>query len=103
MADYYTDADHEFGDRVADSAYIYSLHQYYQDLADAADDTEVNFPAPQGRDGTTALQLPDGSTVVAGSFEMSMQMAPLQDGDTIFLEHDLVGGHAGHRLDHLPH
>lgn len=90
MADYYTDADHEFGDRVADSAYIDSLHQYYQDLADAADDTEVNFPAPQGRDGTTALQLPDGSTVVAGSFEMSMQMAPLQDGDTIFLEHDLV-------------
>ena len=89
-ADFFTDPDHDFGDRLADSLYIDSLHQYYQDLAEAADDTEVDFPDPEGREGTMALQLPDGSTVVAGSFEMTMQMAPIQDGDTIFLEHDLV-------------
>ncbi|GAA4838472.1 hypothetical protein [Garicola koreensis] len=90
MAEYFTDADHDFGSRVAESTYIDSLHQYHQDLAEAADDTELNFPDPEGREGTTALQLPDGSTVVAGSFEMRMQMAPLEDGDTIFLEDELI-------------
>lgn len=95
MAEYFTDADHDFGGRVAESTYIDSLHQYYQDLTEAADDTEVNFPDPEGREGTTALQLPDGSTVVAGSFEMRMQMAPLEDGDTIFLEDELVADMLG--------
>lgn len=89
-AEYFTDADHDFGASLADSVYIDSLHQYHQDLAEAADDTEISFPQPQPGEEITALELPDGSTVVAGSFETVMQMAPLQDGDTIFLEHDLV-------------
>lgn len=89
-AEYFTDSNHEFGEGMADSVYIDSLHQYYEDLAEAADDTEVSFPEPQTNEDITALELPDGSTVVAGSFEMVMQMAPLEDGDTIFLEHDLV-------------
>ena len=90
LAGYFTDSEHDYGADIADSVYIDSLHQYYEDLAEAADDTEVSFPDPEPRENVTALQLPDDSTVVAGSFEMVMQMAPLQDGDTIFLEHDLV-------------
>lgn len=89
-AEYFTDSDHDFGDAMAESVYIDSLHQYYDDLAEAADDTEVSFPEPQINENVTSLELPDGSTVVAGSFDMVMQMAPLQDGDTIFLDHDLV-------------
>lgn len=59
-------------------------------MAEAADDTEVSFPEPEPDEDLTTLELPDGSSVVAGSFEMVMQMAPLEDGDTIFLDHDLV-------------
>lgn len=95
VADFFTDSDHDYGANMAESIYIDSLHQYYEDLAEAADDTEVSFPEPETREDVTALRLPDGSTVVAGSFEMIMQMAPLEDGDTIFLEHDLVVELAG--------
>lgn len=90
IAGYFTDPDDDFGDGLADSIYVNSLHDYYQDLAEAADDTEVSFPEPEPDEDLTTLELPDGSSVVAGSFEMVMQMAPLEDGDTIFLDHDLV-------------
>lgn len=90
IAGYFTDPDDDFGDGLADSIYVNSLHDYYQDLAEAADDTEVSFPEPEPDEDLTTLELPDGSAVVAGSFEMVMQMAPLEDGDTIFLDHDLV-------------
>lgn len=91
MAEYFTDSEAEIGQQMAESVYVESLHEYYAELSEAADDTEVNFPEPElSEEDITALQLPDGSTVVAGSFDMVMQMAPLADGDTIFLEHELV-------------
>lgn len=89
-AEYFADTDADFGSELADSIYIDTLHEYYADLTEAADDTEVNFPSPSISEDVTAVQLPDGSTVVAGAFQRVLQMAPLADGDTIFLEHDLV-------------
>lgn len=89
-AGFLSDSSADFGDRMAESVYIDGLHEYYTELSEAAEDADVRFPDPSVDEETTALELPDGSTVVAGSFERVMQMAPLEDGDTIFLEHDLV-------------
>ncbi|WP_049897542.1 hypothetical protein [Nesterenkonia massiliensis] len=95
VADFFADSEDEFGEQVAESIYLQSLHGYYEELAEAAEDTELSFPTPEMGEQITALELPDGSTLVAGSFELVMQMAPLDDGDTIFLEHDLVEELAG--------
>lgn len=90
MAQYFSDSDDEFGADVAESIYIDSLHSYYAELEEDAEATEISFPDSEPQEDITALELPDGSTVVAGSFDMVMEMAPLADGDTIFVEQDLV-------------
>jgi hypothetical protein len=88
---WFVDADHEFGEQVAESVYIDALHEYHDELTEAADDTEIEFADPEvDLENASALELPDGTVVVAGSFDMTMEMSPIGDGDTIFLEHDLV-------------
>ncbi|NDK30336.1 hypothetical protein [Nesterenkonia haasae] len=91
VSQWFVDEDHDFGDQVAESVYIDALHEYHDDLTEAADDTEIEFDNPEvDLENASALELPDGTVVVAGSFDMTMDMSPLGDGDTIFLEHDLV-------------
>lgn len=90
MADFFSDSEADFGSQIMESTYLENLHQYYEDLEEDAEDTEIDFPDPEVWDDITALELPDGSTLVAGSFEREMQMAPLEDGDTIFLDDELV-------------
>lgn len=93
---YFVDSGFAFGEEIAESLYIEALHEYYEELTDATDDAEVNFPHPEvNYESIAALELPDGSTVAAGSFESVMELAPISDGDTIFLEHDLVVELAG--------
>ncbi|GAA1824192.1 hypothetical protein [Nesterenkonia flava] len=90
LSQFFADSDHDFAERVAPSSYIDDLHGYFTQLEEAMEATELSFPEPQVHEELTALELPDGSVVVAGSFELIMQMAPLADGDTIFLDYDLV-------------
>lgn len=91
IANWFADDGHEFGDQVAESVYIESLHEYHAELSEAADDTEIEVPSPDvDYEEISALELPDGTVVLAGAFEISLQMSPISDGDTIFLEHDLV-------------
>ncbi|TLP75329.1 hypothetical protein [Nesterenkonia sphaerica] len=88
---WFVDQDHDFGEQMAESVYIDALHDYHDELTEAADDTVIEFADPEvDLDNASAVELPDGSVVVAGSFDMTMEMAPIRDGDTIFLEHDLV-------------
>ncbi|RJN31390.1 hypothetical protein [Nesterenkonia natronophila] len=88
---WFVDEDHDFGEQMAESVYIDALHEYHDELTEAADDTEIEFVNPEvDLDDASALELPDGTVVVAGSFDMTMEMSPIGDGDTIFLEHDLV-------------
>jgi type II secretory pathway pseudopilin PulG len=88
---WFVDEDHDFGEQVAESVYIDALHEYHDELTEAADDTEIEFADPEvDLENASALELPDGTVVVAGSFDMTMEMSPIGDGDTIFLEHDLV-------------
>lgn len=88
---WFVDEDHDFGDQMAESVYIDALHEYHDELTEAADDTEIEFDNPEvDLENASALELPDGTVVVAGSFDMTMEMSPIGDGDTIFLEHDLV-------------
>ena len=90
MAGLFSDAEHEFGDVVGDSIFIEDLHDYYSSLEEAAADTEISMGDPDVREDVYALQLPDGSVVAAGSFDMNVQMSPNEPGDTIFLDDDLV-------------
>lgn len=83
-------ADADISDRLAQSSYLEDLHDYYQDLEESVADTELNLPAPSVHEDLFALELPDGNTIVSGSFDQVIQMAPLEDGDTIFLENELV-------------
>lgn len=88
---WFVDEDHEFGQQVAESVYIDALHEYHEELTEAADDTVIEFADPEvDLENASALELPDGTVVVAGAFDMTMEMSPIGDGDTIFLEHDLV-------------
>lgn len=90
MAGFFSDAGDDFGESVADSIFIEDLHEYYSSLEEAAADTEISFGDPEVREDVYALQLPDGSVVAAGSFDMNVQMSPNEAGDTIFLDDDLV-------------
>lgn len=91
MSRWFVDEDHDFGGQVTESLYIQALHEYHEELSEAADDTEIEFPNPQvDYEDISAIELPDGTVVLAGSFDMAMEMSPISDGDTIFLEHDLV-------------
>ncbi|WP_120005148.1 hypothetical protein [Nesterenkonia muleiensis] len=91
IANWFADDGHEFGDQMAESAYIEELHEYHQALNEDADDTEIEIPSPEvDYEEISAVELPDGTVVVAGAFDISLQMSPISDGDTIFLEHDLV-------------
>ncbi|WP_150460159.1 hypothetical protein [Nesterenkonia ebinurensis] len=91
MSRWFVDDGHDFGDQVAESLYIEALHEYHEELSEAAEDTEINFPNPAvDYEDLSAIELPDGTLVLAGSFDMTMEMSPISDGDTIFLDHDLV-------------
>ncbi|GFZ94379.1 hypothetical protein GCM10011359_24860 [Nesterenkonia alkaliphila] len=91
LSRWFVDDGHDFGEQVSESLYIQALHEYHEELSEAADDTEINFPNPEvDYEDLSAIELPDGTVVLAGSFDMTMEMSPLSDGDTIFLDHDLV-------------
>lgn len=91
IANWFADDGHQFGEQVGESAYIESLHEYHEELSEAAEDTEIEIPAPDvDYDQIYAVELPDGSMVVAGAFEMTLQMSPISDGDTIFLDNTLI-------------
>ena len=91
IAAWFADDGDEFGEQMAESVYIEALHDYHEELGEAAEDTEVEISAAEVDDElVSAVELPDGTMVLAGAFELTLQMSPISDGDTIFLENDLV-------------
>lgn len=96
IANWFADDEHEFGEQMAESVYIEALHEYHAELGEAAEDTDIEVPSPEV-DGEQiyAMELPDGTRVVSGVFEMTLEMSPISDGDTIFLDNALVEGILG--------
>lgn len=91
IANWFADDENEFGEQMAESVYVDALHEYHADLNEAAEDTDIEVPAPEMDDEQIyAMELPDGTMVVAGAFEMTLEMSPISDGDTIFLDNALV-------------
>lgn len=97
ISEFMVDPGHDYADLTAESIYIESAHEYNEELISASEeDVEIEFSSQAlNEEGITGLELPDGSILAAGSFESVMEMLPLEDGDTIWLEDELVEETAG--------
>lgn len=83
VASYLTDAEDDFKDRVAPSAYAEAIQQYQDDVAESAKDARVSIkrhPRPQE---TLAFRLPDGSALVFGSVYANVYVSPKEEGGTV--------------------
>ncbi|WP_010525763.1 hypothetical protein [Nesterenkonia sp. F] len=80
---YLNNEEYYFGNYVADNAYIEDLHAYEEEVAENAEDVEVDYTRPLVSD-LTALRLPDGSAIAVGSFDSTMQLRPEEGAEVNF-------------------
>ena len=85
-ADFLDDKDHDFGTKMQQSPYIEDLHDYQEQIREAAAEVDVTYTRTLIEQDPTALRLPDGSVLAVGSFESTMQLRPQDDGDAIVFD-----------------
>lgn len=95
LAEYFSDADHEYGENVEESIYIEQVHEYYEEINAGAEAVDIDFSLGDVSQEMTGLELQDGSRLLAGHFSRTMEFTPHESGDTIYLENDLIEAFVG--------
>ncbi|WP_168198540.1 hypothetical protein [Nesterenkonia sp. NBAIMH1] len=95
LAEYFSDAEHEYGENVEESIYIDDVHAYYEEIDEGAEAVDIDFSLDEVSEEMTGLELPDGSQLLAGNFSRTMEFTPQESGDTIYLDNDLIEAFVG--------